>query len=340
MRWSRYTLFCAAAAAAAVGTTSAAAHWDRRQASSVSSSASTAASSSSVTSSAATTTISSSSSAVDTAKATSTPPTSSATQTSSAPAPTNSDVEVCHADKKSDIYPFCKPTKDQNVYVDETYYVTWDVDAFRINSTVQITINYVNTTENEGKSAHTSDRVPNKLGFITVRMDKAWLRDKSRNNLTIGLVDYDLATDDHSVKKTGPTISLTKKPIEHYPPPPPSKPNKLGLMVGLPVSLFVVFLIACGLCFGMRKHRRIGLGSIMGRSKGYGGAKSRIERLGGGTRGRRRERSSIRMHDLDDADRYTDDPSRARSDADGFTEVERSQDHAFRTEVPKMKSWK
>ncbi|EEP80311.1 predicted protein [Uncinocarpus reesii 1704] len=268
----------------------------------------------------------------------STSETAAATPTQSVPAaqPTDSDVKACHADTESAIYPFCEPTNGQEVYVDESYYVTWDVDAFKINSTVQINLDYVNTTQNEGRSAYASDRIPNKIGFVTLQMDKIWLRDESRNNLTLYLLNYDLATEDHSIKKAGPMISLTKKPVQHYPPPPPSKPNKLGLAVGLPISLAVVFIIACGLCIGMRKHRRIGLGSIMGRrNRGYGGAKSKIERLG---RGRRRDRS-IRMDDLEDADRYMDNPHE-RADTDRFNEVERSQGNAFRTELPKLKTWR
>lgn len=203
--------------------------------------------------------------------------------------------------------------------------MTWDVDAFTINSTVQVTLDYVNTSDNEGKLAYTSDRTPNKIGFIALKMDKAWLKDEARNNLTLQLINYNLATDDHSIKKQGPTISLTKKPVKHYPPPPPTKPNKLGLTVGLPVALVVVFAIALGLCFGMRKHRRIGLGNIMGgRKKGYRG------------RGRRPDRS-VRLDDLDDPDRYTDVPD--RSD-DRLNDAGRVQGTLFRPDASRLKSWK
>ncbi|WEW60864.1 hypothetical protein PRK78_006352 [Emydomyces testavorans] len=347
MLWSRYTLLCTLAAAlggsSGVG---ASAHWEKRQDSIKSESASAT---TKLPTAAATTdnpaTSSHTSGAAQTATATPTTPKSvpetgvaTSTQAVPSPEPTDSHVEACH-DKNSPSYPFCKPSNGQEVYIGDSYFVTWDVDAFKINSTVQIVLNYVNTTKNEGQVAFTSDRIPNKIGFITIKMDQAWLRDEPRNNLTFLLVNYDLATNDHSTRKTGPTISLTRVPVQHYPPPPPSKPNKLGLMVGLPVALVVVFVISCGLCIGMKKERRIGLGNIMGRrSKGYSGAKSRIERLGG--RGRRRDRS-IRMDDLEDPDRYTDDPlAHEREDMDRFNEIERSQGNAFRTELAKMKTWR
>jgi hypothetical protein len=58
------------------------------------------------------------------------------------------------------------------------------------------------------------------------------------------------------------------------------------LLIALPVSLGAVLLIVLGLFFGMRSHRRIGLGSVMGRGrKGYGTGKSRRERMGARGRG-------------------------------------------------------
>ena len=69
-------------------------------------------------------------------------------------------------------------------------------------------------------------------------------------------------------------------PIPPPPAPPPTSINTLGLAVGLPVSLAVMALVIAVLYFGMRKTRHIGLGSVMGRRRGYGVHKSRTQRMG------------------------------------------------------------
>jgi hypothetical protein len=112
----------------------------------------------------------------------------------------------------------------------------------------------------------------------------------------------------------GPTIMITNEPAQHYSPPPPTKaPNKEGLMIGLPVSLGFVFLVVIGLWFGMRKHRNIGLGNIMGRrNKGYGAGKSRRQRLGLGKKG------AIRLEEREiEAARARGLPTHTRGDSLG-----------------------
>lgn len=79
----------------------------------------------------------------------------------------------------------------------------------------------------------------------------------------------------------GPLISIV--PVPPAPPPPPpqhSSVNPLGLAVGLPIAFVVCAFVIAVLYFGMRKTRRIGLGSVMGRRKGYGVSKSRTQRMG------------------------------------------------------------
>jgi hypothetical protein len=217
--------------------------------------------------------------------------------------------------------------------------VTWNPDNYPTNSTITIELNYVNTTENGGKSAYSSEHTANRYGYVTIETDEDWLQGHSRNNLTLYLVADDPVSDDRVIPIKGSTISMVPKPAEHHPPPPPTPvPNKLGLMVGLPVSLGAIALIALGLCYGMRKNRRIGLGSIMGgRKKGYGVGKSRGQRLGGN----RRDNDAIRLGELnDDPDRYTDDPEgMRRQDPDSFQD-ERMTGEAFRPDVGRMKSWR
>ncbi|KAI9741334.1 MAG: hypothetical protein M1834_003051 [Cirrosporium novae-zelandiae] len=135
--------------------------------------------------------------------------------------------------------------------------------------------------DNGGQSAWTSDRTANSYGYLTVTFEKAWLQDNARNNLTFYIVEYDPSSTTRNSILNGPTVSLTTAPKTHYSPSPPtSVPNKAGLMIGLPVCLGFVLLVVCGLFIGMRKHRRIGLGNVMGRKRGYGIGKSRKQRVG------------------------------------------------------------
>ncbi|PGH09062.1 hypothetical protein GX51_00815 [Blastomyces parvus] len=256
----------------------------------------------------------------------------------------------CHVERESK-YPFCLPENNTEVHTGQIRYVTWDPDVFPPNSSITVGLNYVNSSGNAGAPAYTSDPRENGYGFVTIEMDKAWLQGNSRNNLTVFIVEYNPGSKERAKTVAGPLISLINKPGKNLPPPPHTPvPNKTGLMIGLPVALVVFFLILLGLCFGMRKNRRIGLGNIMGsRGKGYGGGKSRIERLGGGGvgaggRGRRRDRdaAAVRLGELNDGDQYTDDPrgGRIRSDAEIFNESERARGKAFRDELSRMKSWK
>ncbi|KAI9682358.1 MAG: hypothetical protein M1817_000412 [Caeruleum heppii] len=176
--------------------------------------------------------------------------------------------------------PFCLPEDGKEVWVGDTYYVTWDTAVILGNATVvKVLLNYANSSGG-GSQAWESKEQPAALGYVSVQMDDAWRRDQPRNNLTFSMIELIKDATERSRSWGGPTISLIKKPASHYPPPPPTKvPNKLGLTVGLPVILGVIALILCGLCIGMRKTRKIGLGNIMGRRRGYGVGKSRRQRM-------------------------------------------------------------
>ncbi|KAK2736479.1 hypothetical protein FQN57_000735 [Myotisia sp. PD_48] len=261
--------------------------------------------------------------------------------------PKDQDVPVCHAATDASVKPFCLPKDEQPVYVDNTYDVTWDSDIFSPNSTITVGINYLNvSSDNHGKSAYTSLRTPNQYGYVPITMKKAWLQGETSNNLTIFLVQYDEVMNERISTHKGPKVSLTTEIPKHHPPPPPTPaPNELGLKVGLPVTLGAVFVVAIGLCVGMRKHRRIGLGNIMGsRNKGYGTGKSRAERLGVGRRARG---GAIRLEDMEDNEtaRYSDNPApnpKARiiaSDAEIFNEVQRREGNIFRQEISRLKNW-
>ena len=138
-------------------------------------------------------------------------------------------------------------------------------------------------------------------------MDKSWLQGSSRNNITFHLNALDDTKDVPLISKAGPTISLTNPPVVHYPPPVHTPPNKLGMEVGIPIGIAFFLFILCGLFVGMRKHRHINVGSVMGRRKGYGVGKSRRQRLGLGNK------TGIHLGDndlnTDGRNQYTDQPT-------------------------------
>ncbi|KAI9871018.1 MAG: hypothetical protein M1830_003526 [Pleopsidium flavum] len=199
----------------------------------------------------------------------------------SAPQPSGGSFPVCH-DSSGPFRPFCQPTNGSDVWVGETYHVTWDADYYPINSTITIELDYANANASEGGPVATSlPKTLNNYGYVTITMNSDWLKGLSRNNLTLFIIQLDPTPDHRTSVLKGPTISLINKPVTHYPPPPPtSMPNKLGLLVGLPISLGFVMFVLFGLFLGMRKHRKIGLGSVMGSRKGYGVGKSRRQRVG------------------------------------------------------------
>lgn len=133
-------------------------------------------------------------------------------------------------------------------------------------------------------------------------------------NLTFHAINFE--GDDPTKKATtydGPMFTIKNEPPRHYPPPPVNKlPNKEGLMIGLPVGLGFVLLVVVGLLFGMRKHRTIGLGNIMGRrNRGYGVGKSRRQRLGLGKKG------AIRLEAQQPGAQYSTVPAHTRGESLG-----------------------
>ncbi|KAJ9645907.1 hypothetical protein H2199_002950 [Coniosporium tulheliwenetii] len=186
--------------------------------------------------------------------------------------------------------PFCLPHNHQDVYVGSKYYgkpgpapfqrrdtaheallVTWNRKYFAEHANITIILNYANETAVQAWSSPPTD---NLKGLLTVDMDKAWLKGYSRNNLTFFLTADGKTYD-------GPEVSLQHEPPRHAPNQSTGgKIDKTGLMIGLPVALGFVLFVVVGLWFGMRKTRRIGLGSVMGRGKhGYGSRKSRRQRM-------------------------------------------------------------
>ncbi|RAL04010.1 DUF4448 domain-containing protein [Aspergillus ibericus CBS 121593] len=250
--------------------------------------------------------------------------TSTAVLRSYTPTVPSGDFPIC-TDPRGPFRPFCLPEDGANVTVGGTYYVTWDADFYPLNATITIELRYPHSAE--GDSAYTSDKTDNSYGYTHINMRQAWLQGKQQNLLTLYIIELDAVSDKRASARQGPTVTLSSKPVDHRIRPPRPPFNKLGLYIGLPVSLSVVILVVAGLYFGMRESRRIDLGSIMG--PGYGIRKPKIQRLG-----RSRDGGSARYSDGMGSEIY----EVAQSDRqDG---LERSLSFAFKRDSSKLKSWK
>ncbi|KAL9618162.1 MAG: hypothetical protein Q9160_007112 [Pyrenula sp. 1 TL-2023] len=255
---------------------------------------------------------------------------SSASPSATLPKPGDDQFPTCRSPPPSQA-PFCHPAPNSEVWTSNSYYVTWDADFYPLNSTITIEINYANASDNKGGiSAYSSPKVENRYGYVIVEMKNDWLQGTDSNNLTFYMVQGDPASEERVKNVVGPMVKLTEKPKEHLKAPPKTPPpDKLGLFIGLPVGLAIFIVLVGGLMFGMKGHRRIGLGNVMGRrGKGY----AKIGSVGR----RRRERDAIQL------ERYKDDPNRGTLN-DLFQvnqDSRRAAGDAFREDVRSMKSWK
>jgi hypothetical protein len=161
--------------------------------------------------------------------------------------------------------------------------VTWDPTRFQTNTTISILLNYVNDTMNGNRVAWTSPGTAREKGFVTVKMEDSWRKDTKNATLEFILTSYAPDSQKTAQSIDGPTIFLAKE-SSHYPPPPANKlPDKLSLMIALPLGLGALLFVMVGLYFGMRNQRTIDVGGIVGkmsRKKGYAGRKSKRQRLG------------------------------------------------------------
>lgn len=148
---------------------------------------------------------------------------------------------------------------------------------------MDILLNPFNDTE---KQTWSEKKILASKGRTHVRFEKEYLQTYQRYNLTFVLASYDTAISQAHYSEPL-LVQLRYPPPRHLEPPPHNKlDNKEGLYIGLPVGLGALIFVMVGLCIGMRKTRRIGIGNVMGRrGRGYGARQSRRQRLGIGKRG-------------------------------------------------------
>jgi hypothetical protein len=157
--------------------------------------------------------------------------------------------------------------------------VTWDINYFsEKNSTLLVLANYVNTSDG-GPQAFQSPITANYRGFYAWTIDKALLQGHSSNNITLFLYPSNPSADEPQ-SFTGPTVMVANRPPTYYRQPKTPLPKGKTLYIALPAVLGAIILMVCGTHLWNRHNRRIGLGNVMGRRKGYGTGKSRAQRMG------------------------------------------------------------
>jgi len=203
--------------------------------------------------------------------------------------------------------------------------VTWDRTYFaEKNASVQIVANYVNSSLG-GQVAYTSSPVGADTGYITWTVLKDWMEGQYSNNITLFInALHPIAGESASLQ--GPTLMITNKPAQYYQQPKTPVPKGQSLYIALPSVFVFILLCVCGGFIFNRKHRKIGLGNIMGRRNGYGVGKSRSQRLG---LGKKKKSGAIQLQerDLTTGRQYRDAPEpedggrpigRARADSDAL----------------------
>ena len=221
--------------------------------------------------------------------------------------------------------------------------VSWDSTYFSVNSTVTLFLDYSNVTGNMGANAWQSDPTRNDMGFVIISIDQAWLQNSPRNNLTFQIVNQDASPSEHAIELKGPTISVTNAPAQHLAPGPTTQmPSKLGIEVGIPVAFGVFLLVVGGLWIGMRKHRKIDVGGVMGKNKGYGAGQSRRQRMRGNPGGiRLGKKGGIRLGEREVDGQFTDDLAGDMElqprGGDGFSN-QPTRGNAFRDEIQRQRT--
>jgi hypothetical protein len=155
-------------------------------------------------------------------------------------------------------------------------------------------------------------------------IDKDWLQGLSSNNITLWINPYNPINGEAN-SLGGVNLEVTNKPAEYYRQPKTPLPEGQSLYIALPTVFGFIILCVCGGAIYNRKHRKIGLGNVMGRRNGYGVGKSRSQRLG--LRKKKDGAIQLREQELTAGGQYRDVPlpdernpthGHARADSDAL----------------------
>lgn len=146
--------------------------------------------------------------------------------------------------------------------------VTWDPEYFGHNTSIKIVAFY---DQKGTDQAFATDYMSSGWGYYEWKVKKNLFSPKQYKkqhtlNITIGFGAKN--HNDHRVHWVrGPTVTIvrTRRFHEHK----NELPDGAALYIGIPAVVGFVLLVSCGTCLMNRKLRRIGVGSVMGRGKGY-----------------------------------------------------------------------
>jgi hypothetical protein len=116
-------------------------------------------------------------------------------------------------------------------------------------------------------------------GYFPWTIDSAWMKGMSSNNITL-FINLDSPIFGQLKSYPGPTVEVANPIPDYYHPGKTPAPTGESLYIALPTVFGFVLVCVCGGFIWNRKHRKIGLGNVMGRRKGYGVGKSQSQRLG------------------------------------------------------------
>ena len=117
------------------------------------------------------------------------------------------------------------------------------------------------------------------MGNVVVTIDETWLQGQSSNNITLYFFPVN-ADFDEPVRVTGPTVTVTMKPLDIHHQEPAKVPTNQSLYIALPTVFGFILLCVVGGFFWNRKSRKISIGSVIGGKRGYGTGKSKAQRMG------------------------------------------------------------
>lgn len=214
--------------------------------------------------------------------------------------------------------PFCDPYLNSTLIVDKTYYITWDPDFYNTthdNTTweVAVRLEWLNHSSNAYEWLDTSSRVPAAWGFWPFHVDKGkYFKSK---NITVTLLSSVEGSDEKHNSTTLP-LFLSEKPLPKH--TDPKTPKGQELTIALPTVFGFIVLMLVGGYLWNRKTRKINIGNIMGRNRGYSGRSTR--RMFGG-----RKDNGIQLDTRHTGSEYHDaPPTRARRGSDGLDSLANS----------------
>lgn len=146
-----------------------------------------------------------------------------------------------------------------------------------------IHVDYVDTPDDGGVTAFTTEKTESSYGFVKIKTDKKWLHGKKKgNDLILTMVANSPKAGKRAKTFPGPQISLKKKPKKKKSPHRSTPPSQHDMLIGLPLTMAVLIAIMILMFVGMRKHRQFNLGPVTRRNKDkrkHKSAKKRSSRM-------------------------------------------------------------